>query len=185
MNNVNKAYIITYTGKKFNLLEPRLEDIDIRDIAHSQATQCRWTGHCRHHYSIAQHGFYCSLIGPENEALHRLMHDASESYIGDMNRPLKYYTNAGDAYRRVEAPLQGLIYEAFGLSRVEPESVKIADEIMLYTEKAQLLPPITFEMSNTESASRAANIVIEEWTPAYAEKMFLERFEQLYKRKIN
>lgn len=187
-NNVKKSYIITFTGKKFNLLEPRIEDIDILDIAHSQAMQCRWTGHCKHHYSIAQHGYYCSFIGPENEALERLMHDTSESYIGDMNRPLKHFTNAGDAYRRVEKPLQGLIYEAFGMSREEPASVKIADEAMLYAELEQLLPLIEHEIivaNNPFGDSKAANIVIEEWTPAYAERMFLKRFDQLYKGRVN
>lgn len=188
MNNVKKSYIITYTGKKFNLLEPKIDDIDILDIAHAQAMQCRWTGHCKHHYSIAQHAYYCSFIGPANEALERLMHDTSESYIGDMNRPLKHYTNAGDAYRSVEAPLQGLIYEAFGMSAHEPASVKIADEAMLYAELEQLLPPIereTGEQNNPFGRSEAAKIVIEEWTPAHAEKMFLARFNTLYQGRIN
>jgi len=185
MNNVDKAYIITYTGRKFNLLEPRLEMIDFRDIAHSQAMQCRWTGHTKFHYSIAQHGYYCSFLGPEETALKRLVHDCSESYIGDMNRPLKHYTNAGDAYRIVEWPIQNLIYEAAGVPGPEDRSVKIADEAMLYAEQQQLLPPISFEMSNTEKASKAANITIEEWTPKYAEQMFSQRFEELYNRRIN
>lgn len=186
MNNVSKAYIITFTGKKFNLLEPRLEMIDFEDIAHSQAMQCRWTGHCKHHYSIAQHGYYCSFLGPEETALKRLVHDGSESYLGDMNRPLKHYTNAGDAYRRVEWPIQDLVYEAAGVSGPEDASVKIADEAMLYAELNQLLPPLDFEVSNNPFGnSKAANIVIEEWSPKYAERMFAERFEQLHKRKIN
>jgi uncharacterized protein len=185
MNDASKSYIITYTGKKFNLLEPTLEMIDFEDIAHSQAMQCRWTGHCKHHYSIAQHGVYCSFLGPEDEALHRLMHDGSESYLGDMNRPLKHYTDAGTAYRRVEWPIQNLIYQACGLSTTEPNSVKLADEGLLYAEMLQLLPSVDFEPSNPFGRSLAANIVIEEWTPRYAERMFLDRFEYLYKRKIN
>jgi 5'-deoxynucleotidase YfbR-like HD superfamily hydrolase len=186
MNNVEKAYIITFTGKKFNLLEPTLAMIDIRDIAHSQAMNCRWTGHCKYHYSIAQHAYYCSFIGPEFEALERLMHDSSESYIGDMNRPLKHYTDAGAAYRKVEHPLQSLIYNAFGMSEIEPPSVKIADEGMLYAELEQLLPSAEFKFTNNPFGnSKAAKIVIEEWTPAYAEKKFLERFNHLYKGRIN
>src|SRR5258708_1930945 len=188
MNNTKKSYIVTYTGKKFNLLELRLEDIDIRDIAHAGALQCRWTGHCKHHYSIDQHAYYCSFIGPDNEALERLLHDASESYIGDMNRPLKHYTNAGDAYRRVEAPLQAMIYNAFGMGEQEPASVKIADNAMLYAELEQQRPPLDREAmvaNNPLGNSTAANIVIEEWSPAYAEKMFLQRFEQLYKERVN
>lgn len=193
MNNIDKAYIITFTGRKFNLLEPRLEDLNFEDIAHSQAMQCRWTGHSKHHYSIAQHGYYCSVLGPEETALWNLLHDGSESYIGDMNRPLKHYTDAGEAYRKVEWPIQNLVYNAAGLFAplnehgeiIEPKSVKIADEAMLYAEQAQLLPPVEFETSNPYGRSKAANIMIEEWTPKYAERMFAERFEYLYKRKIN
>jgi len=59
---------------------------------------------------------------------------------------------------------------------------------MLYAEMVQLLPPVsreTAEKNNPFGLSKAANIVIEEWTPRYAERMFAERFEELHKRKIN
>jgi 5'-deoxynucleotidase YfbR-like HD superfamily hydrolase len=193
MNDIQKAYIITFTGRKFNLLEPRLEDINFEDIAHSQAMSCRWTGHSKHHYSIAQHVYYCSFLGPEENALWNLLHDGSESYIGDMNRPLKHYTDAGEAYRKVEWPIQNLVYNAAGLfapydvngAMIEPATVKIADEAMLYCEQEQLLPPVAFETSNPFGRSRAANIVIEEWSPKQAERMFMDRYESLSRRRIN
>jgi|SRR5579859_189219 len=183
--NADKAYIATYTGKKFFLLNPRIEDIDIIDIAHALALQCRWTGHCKFHYSVAQHAYYCSLLGPENEAFHRLNHDDSEAYISDMNRPLKHYTEAGEAYMQVEEPLQGLIYDAFGLSRIEPASVKIADNKMLYTEKAQIMGYTFNEAEKWSPDEGQCSIVIERWSPEQAEHMFLERFYQLQKRRIN
>lgn len=184
--DVDKAYIVTFTGKQFFLLKPRLEDIDIIDIAHSEAMQCRWTGHSRYHYSIAQHSVLCSFLGPEDEALERLMHDGSEAYIGDWNRPLKHYSSAGDAYRKVEKPLQELVYQATGCRTIEPASVKIADEAMLYAELEQLTPwPRDFEVSNPHTRSKAADVKIEQWSPEYAERMFLERFQYLYKKRIN
>ncbi len=183
--NHEKAYIVTYTGKKFHLIEPRIQDVDVIDIAHSLSQQCRWTGHTKHHYSIAQHAYYCSFIGPENEAFERLNHDDSEAYMGDMNRPLKHFTDAGPAYRKQESVVQSVIHQAFGIPEIEPPSVKIADNIMLYTEKAQIMESIQFEVSNPWIESPVANIVIEEWTPKYAERMFLQRFEELQKRRIN
>lgn len=188
MNNVQKAYIITYTGKKFNLLEPTLEMVDFEDIAHSQAMQCRWTGHCKYHYSIAQHAVLCSFLGPQETALKRLLHDASESYLGDMNRPLKHFTDAGDAYRRVEWPIQELIYDAAGVGGPEDRSVKIADEAMLYAEMEQLLPVVdnpTRGNNNPFGNAKAANVIIVEMSPRQAERMFLDRFEQLYTRRLN
>ena len=181
MNQANKAFIGTYTGKKFFLLKPRLKDIDIRDIAHGLALQCRWTGQCRYHYSIAQHSYYCSFLGPDNEALDRLMHDASESYMGDMNRPLKHFTDAGVAYRRQEAVLQHMICRKFGLSLMEPPSVKIADNRMLFAEKNQIMDLRFASAGEDRWAIAPASVKIKKWHPEKAEKMFLKRFKQLYK----
>lgn len=182
----SKAFIATYTGKKFFLLQPRLEDIDIVDIAHALALQCRWTGHCKFHYSVAQHAYYCSFLGPENEAFHRLNHDDSEAYISDMNRPLKHYTNAGEAYMKVEEPLQHMIYDAFGLPHIEPPSVKIADTAMLYAEKEQIMGYAFDEAPRVwDVGGKPAPIVIERWSPEHAEQIFLKRFKELYNRRVN
>jgi 5'-deoxynucleotidase YfbR-like HD superfamily hydrolase len=185
-NDAKKAYIATFTGKQFFLLEPRLEDIDIIDIAHALALQCRWTGHPKFHYSVAQHSYYCSFLGPENEAFDRLMHDAPEAYIGDLNRPLKHYTEAGVAYRRQEAIIQKAIAERFGYSVVEPPSVKIADNSMLFAEKKQIMG-YTFEEPQEEIRQYDVHngIVIESWTPGQAKQMFLSRFEELYTGRLN
>lgn len=189
-NDVLKAYIATVTGKKFFLLEPRLEDIDIIDIAHALSLQCRWTGHCRYHYSVAQHSYYCSFLGPDNEAFDRLMHDAPEAYIGDLNRPLKHYTEAGVAYRRQEAIIQKAIAERFGFSVIEPKSVKVADNLMLYAEKKQIMGYTFDEAQDADGIVRIANeeaapIQIEQWTPGQAKTMFLTRFEELYSGRLN
>jgi 5'-deoxynucleotidase YfbR-like HD superfamily hydrolase len=185
VNDAQKAYIATYTGKQFFLLNPRIQDIDIIDIAHALSLSCRWTGHCKFHYSVAQHSYYCSLLGPEDEALERLLHDASEAYISDLNRPLKHYTDAGVAYRKVEKPLQDLIYEAFGARVNEPPSVKIADNLMLYAEKAQIMGYKFSEAEIWSPGETQAPIKIERWSPEFAEGMFLRRFDELYKGRIN
>ena len=185
-NQADKAYIGTYTGKKFLLLEPRLEDIDIVDIAHALSLQCRWTGHCKFHYSIAQHSYYCSFIGPESEAFDRLMHDTSEAYISDLNRPLKHYTDAGVAYRKVEKIIQTAINQRYGVSLIEPPSVHIADDTMLYAEKAQIMS-YTFDEAEEwlAEAKRPQAVKIDKWTPEFAEQMFLVRFHELYNRRLN
>ena len=188
-NNNDKAWIETYTGKKFYLLQPRIQDIDIIDIAHSLAMQCRWTGHCKYHYSIAQHAYYCSFLGPENEAFHRLNHDDSEAYISDLSRPLKHYTDAGKVYMQIEHPLQSMIYNAFGLSEIEPASVKIADNQMLYTEKRQLMGHAEWDTDWTGGQGTEnlgdPDVCLEEWSPKHAEQMFLNRWYDLYQRRIN
>ena len=184
-NDKRKAYIATASGKQFFLLDPRLEDIDIHDIAHGLSLQCRWTGQCKFHYSIAQHSYLCSFVGPDNEAFDRLMHDASEAYIGDMNRPLKHYTAAGAAYMQVEAKLQRTIAERFGFSIVEPASVKLADNYLLYAERDQIVGYKFDEAEDWERYKDKGSITIEQWHPSQAKQMFLNRFDELYKRRIN
>jgi hypothetical protein len=185
-NELEKAYIGTYTGKKFYLLEPRLEDIVIEDIAHSLSQQCRWTGHTIFTYSVAQHSYYCSLIGPQNEAFDRLMHDTSESYLGDVSRPLKHFTDAGEAYRKCEKVVQEAIAHRFGFSVIEPPSVKLADNLLLYAERDQLMN-LNFEEAEDWSSYGTEYVapVIEQWTPKQAEANFLYQFEKLYKWRIN
>lgn len=51
----DSTWIQTFTGRQFWPLDPRAEDVDIRDIAHALSMKCRYNGHCREFYSIADH----------------------------------------------------------------------------------------------------------------------------------
>lgn len=55
-------WIQTVTGRPFWPLDPRVEELDIRDIAHSLAMQCRFGGHCHRFYSVAEHSVWCALV---------------------------------------------------------------------------------------------------------------------------
>lgn len=178
-DNIKNAAICTFTGKRFFLLEPVVEDIDILDIAHSLANQCRWTGHSRFHYSVAQHSYHCSFLVPKKDAFWALMHDASEAYISDLSRPLKHFTPAGTAYMLQETIIMNAIKQRFGLSSIEPKSVKIADNQMLYAERAQIMPDADWFTTETPLSA----VKIRQWTPQHAERMFLKRFRELYKGK--
>lgn len=48
-------FIQTYSGVEFYPLSPQVEDINIVDVAHAQSHICRYTGHCRKFYSVAEH----------------------------------------------------------------------------------------------------------------------------------
>src|SRR5574342_1090607 len=86
--NLNGS-IITYTGRLFWPLSPRLEDINILDICHALSNQTRFTGHTREFYSVAQHSCLVSDLLPEKFKLDGLLHDASEAYLMDLARPVK------------------------------------------------------------------------------------------------
>lgn len=139
----SSAWIQTMTGKKFDVLNPRAEDVDFVDVAHSLAHQCRFNGHTKQFYSVAHHCVVMSKHVPPAFALHALLHDAAEAYIGDMPAPVKAQF---PEFSLMESAIMLAVYEAAGM---EPwtmeahETVYLYDMRMLLTERNQLLgaPP--------------------------------------------
>lgn len=135
---MTKPEILVAGGTRFNYLNPGSSKIEITDIAISLSKMCRFTGHCRGHYSVAQHSVLVSEMVSPQYALYGLLHDASEAYTGDINRPLKDLL--GSVFKDVEDRIQRAIYNHFGLSATEPHEVHHADMVMLVTEKRDLMP---------------------------------------------
>lgn len=176
----------TFTGRTFFPLQPRLEDIVIADIAHALALQCRFAGHVRLPYSVAQHSVLVSLAVPPADALWGLLHDASEAYLVDVPRPLKRLPLFAP-YRVVEAMLQRTIYSRFGLAGEEPASVRDADDLLLVSEACDLLPtgpgPSWPDAVRSGQAPRTPKPIVP-WTPAKAERAFLDRFQLLTEGRV-
>ena len=169
------VYMTTFSGKKFHLFEPCVEEICIEDIAHALSLLCRFTGHVKHFYSVAQHCWQASKIVPESAALEALLHDAAEAYINDINRPMKHHPQM-QGYRQVEEKLEAVIRQKFGLVGVPNPVVKEVDNGLVCTEARQLMPPNT--LSWTEGHP-FYNIQLPEWEPRHAEFKFLHRFKEL------
>ncbi len=132
-------HITTYSKINFRPLEPVAEDIRIEDIAHSLSLLCRANGHYSSFYSVAAHCLNCYEEACARRETPRvklacLLHDASESYISDITRPVKKYLVE---YQRIEENLSNLIYEKFlgsPLNEYERQMVTIIDDAMLYYE---------------------------------------------------
>ena len=131
------TWILTRTGRRFDLLAPCPSQIFVLDIAHALAHLCRFSGHTSRHYSVAQHSLVVASIVPAEHKLAALLHDATEAYVGDMVRPLKQLM---PEYRAVEQRIWHAICERFDIAQELPECVKEADMIALATERAQLMP---------------------------------------------
>jgi hypothetical protein len=167
-------WLQTFTGKPFWPLEPELGEIDIVDIAHALSMQCRYAGHTREFYSVAEHSVLISYaVSPEN-ALWGLLHDATEAYLVDLPKPVKPFL---PDYKAAEKYLMQVIMLHFGLPQIEPPEVKQMDTLILFNERAALLN--TSVLDWTLTGEPIPGIQIEAWSPKIAEAMFLNRFEEL------
>lgn len=89
------TWIQTHTGRAFDLLEPRAEDVDVADIAHALARINRFSGHTHGEpYSVAHHSMLVADLlaswgAPPAIVREGLLHDAAEAYYGDITSPVK------------------------------------------------------------------------------------------------
>lgn len=175
--------IQTAAGEYFPLLAPRAEDINIGDIAHALSNLCRFTGHTREFYSVAQHSVLVSYAVPAEDALAALLHDASEAYLGDVSSPLKRLL---PNYQEIETRVMEAVLTAFRLPTFIPDTVKVADRVLLATEKRDLMPPS--DDDETEWALIAGvpllRETIEPLPPRAARVRFLDRFAQLNRLRV-
>lgn len=168
-------WIQTYSGRRFNPTNPNPEAIVIQDIAHALSQQCRFTGHSKEFYSVAQHSVYVSHICNFEDALWGLLHDASEAYLIDVPKPLKK-SGKFQAYIDFESQMQKAICKRFGLPEKEPPSVKKADTILLATEARDLMSPRHPDWKQPEEP---LPFPILSWSPKEAEQRFIDRFLNL------
>ena len=147
------CWIQTYSGRQFYPLAPRATDVKLRDIAHSLSLICRFSGHCREFYSVAQHSVlvahavarcgicYGASRGYVADVMAAgLLHDAHEAYIADITSPVKKELAGIDA---IEQRIQQAIHEHFGLTPGADvlATVKHADRTACVTEARDLLGP--------------------------------------------
>jgi predicted HD phosphohydrolase len=176
--------IQTFSGRRFSPLEPDPDAIDVVDIAHALAHHCRFGGHCRAYYSVAQHSCVVAdaveATGADADTvLHALLHDASEAYLGDLPHPLKHRSALGAFYREVEEPLQAAVLARFGLTAEPPPIVKEMDRAALAAERAALMVAADDEWWPELAGVTPLDVPIEPWDSERAAAEFLARYEAL------
>lgn len=165
------TYIRTSTGRKAWPLNPQPDDICIEDIASALSKLCRFNGHTRSFYSVAQHSVIVSHAVPGQFALCGLLHDASEAYLCDIPTPIKGHF---PGYHELEDRLMQVIATQFGFAWPMPPDVKRADTRALVTEQRDLMlgsdrsyPIMPFVMP------------IEPLDPEAARKAFIARYREI------
>ena len=171
-------WVPTYSGKRFSfkgVIDPAV--INIEDIAHSLSMQCRFNGHTREFYSVAEHSLIMSFMVSDKARLYALLHDAPEAYVGDIVTPLKT-----DEMREREDSIMAVILSRFGL-KVSAEiikEVKEADLRMLATEVQQLMYPGHHypELRGIEPY----RLQLRTWEPRIASSQFKDRYKKLMRQ---
>lgn len=173
------SWIITATGKKFDLDNITPDQIDIEDIAEALAKECRFAGHCIGFYSVARHSLLVADNLPTGYRLYGLLHDAPEAYIKDMPSPVKHYLYI---YKGLEIAIWKAIAERYSLLPIMPDVVKEMDMRIFATEWRDLIRSNKYPLTYLEGIEPFRCTIPPETGPydwEYWRDQFLRRFERL------
>lgn len=169
--------IQTFVGEMFDVFNPDPALIHVKDISHALSMICRYGGHSREFYSVAEH---CVLMskhfesqGDKNLARCALLHDASEAYMGDVVRPLKMQL---PLYRNVEDTLHAHIFHRFGLEPHLPPKIKEADLRITVDEREVVMMPRVWSYDPLDPLG----VEVQCWTHDQAEQAWLDSYWRLF-----
>lgn len=170
--------VMTFTGKMIRPLK-MIDDIElvcIEDIAHALGNLCRYTGHTKFFYSVANHSVIVSNLVPQHLALAGLLHDAGEAYFNDLARPIKHLDEL-KAYRHAEELAKILIWNKFldttPVKVSDLDAISLADKQALRTEQRDLM---AWHHSYPDDEQ---DFEIAPWTPELSITNFLQRYNDL------
>jgi hypothetical protein len=174
-------YIQTLSGRRVNPLDAAPEDIEVSDIARALANTCRFGGHSKAFYSVAQHSvIVCELLeargATPDELMAALLHDAAEAYLGDLPHPLKHRSELGAAFMAAEQRLEAVIVERFALPDASAR-IKPLDRALLATER-RTFSEVTWHWPELDGAEDLG-LELEAWPPDRAREAFLAAYERI------
>lgn len=164
-----------YSGKYFDFKDPGSSEFTIEDIAHALSNICRFSGHCKVFYSVAQHSVLVSRILSEEHALAGLLHDAAEAFLGDVTKPLKTLL---PEYMAIEKHVESIVFKRFGIPENLHGSVKYADIVLLRTEQRDVMGANDHEWTVTNGIKPLSD-VIKPLSPHMAHLEFIKRYKEL------
>lgn len=181
--------INTRSGRVLDFANPRVEAIELDDIAAGLASVPRFGAQALRFYSVAQHAVSVALIverlGRDDLALAALHHDSHEAYACDIPRPLKGLLEP--QYSRITEALDNVIADALGLEPPAEKSqdarlIKAVDDAAFIVEAEDLLDGAPALPAAEREIMRTANAVIdlrEQWSFEAARSSFHRTHESL------
>jgi len=143
--------IETRSGRRVSICNPDPKDMINSDIVFALSKQCRYAGHTRVFYSVAEHSclvhdlmlrkydwFNVPGMSINEVAFAGLMHDASEAYLVDVPRPLKLLM---PRYVELETGVMHAIRRRYNMadSTELHAAIKRADNLVLRVEAEYLM----------------------------------------------
>ena len=167
----------TRSGLLLDLADPQPSQVCIEDIAHSLSQQCRFNGHTRDFYSVAEHSVRVSWAVPEGFRLVALMHDAHEAYTGDITLPMRNLLGP-DLVEKICDRVQSVIADKFDFHRWTAARVHEADKVLVATEARDQMNA-DFDDPRWMLPHPPLDEVIEPWGILESRRRFLRTFELL------
>lgn len=188
-----KIELLMDHGSCIDILNPFHEDIRIETIARGLSRAPRWRGMTTLPYSVAQHCLIASAWAERlgQDPLAALLHDASETYLGDIATPVKrHMALAGKPVEDVEARCIAAIAKAFNCDSLStgvlPEWLKEIDQALLCEEYVNLLdvcvwwePELPEGFTVTKDMAKIFKSLSKDMKPKVAEAGYLARFKEL------
>lgn len=167
--------VLTHSGNVFHYITPMHSLLEVEDVAHALANQCRFGGHTKAFYSYAQHAVMVSRLVPAEDALHALFADAAKALIGNVQTACKPLL---PDYQRLEERILRAVYAHLHLEWPTPPSVHVAALVMRATERRDLLPPNGKPWPELIGVQPLPDRIVPE-LPQQAKDLFLHRYESL------
>lgn len=174
-----ELFIETFSGQKFFIDHP---EFNLIDISHALAHQCRYTGHTKQFYSVAEHSILVSRIVEDlglGDPFEGLMHDGAEAYLSDIAAPWKALL---PDYKILEGKIEKPMRQWLGLPEVLSDGIKRADWLALFIEARALIPSKAEDWIAPEGIKEQAAELMYEircFNPFFAETQFRRAFERL------
>jgi len=185
-NTYKDQFLPTKGAHRFRYDNPSSEHVDIEDIATSLSRLARFNGHTKFPYWVAVHAVDVSRLVPPSVALEALLHDASESYMGDVISPLKGYFKSiwVDIEHKVNAAILQYINERENfppgreLKYLMNPWIHAADATALKTEAIALCSDDAHSWEHIKDIN-PENYPIIEYTCSEAYTLFMDRYNEL------
>jgi hypothetical protein len=165
-------------GQMFDFFNPSATELGIEEIAHTLSMVCRFAGHVRYFYSVAQHALNVSLIVDQAHRKAGLLHDTAEGFTNDIVTPLKFLV---PVFKEIETTIESDMARRFGFQYPLSSEVKLADLQMLKIEKEILKPSSSHWaiLDGVETDHLLHIPLMAPMTPEQACTAFLQRWEEV------